>query len=348
MKVVVIGPGPRTRGGIATVNAVVCRSPGAVPLPSVNAAHAARHAGTLAALAALPLRLRGAEAVHVHLSRGGSFWRKLPFLEVATAAGVPRVLHVHPTDFWSWAAALPPRRRSLVRRHVAGAAAVITLSSEAAAACAAFGGRAAVVLPNPLPAAQSAPAGVARDLKRFLFLGALLPEKGIAELIAACALLAAEGRDFTLDVAGDQRPAWLHELVAARGLGGRVRYLGWIAGAEKERALASALALVLPSYREGMPMVLLEATVCGTPCIVTPVGAVPELFAGGESALFVEPRSAASLAAAMRRALERPAELLAMPARALRGGGAWLTEAAYLERLHGVWRAAAGARGRGA
>ena len=76
-----------------------------------------------------------------------------------------------------------------------------------------------------------------------------------------------------------------------------------VAGAEKVALFRECGIFVLPSFRENFPLGVLEAAV-GAAMVVTPVGATPEFFTDGESALFIPPGDVNLLAAAIRRVVE--------------------------------------------
>lgn len=135
--------------------------------------------------------------------------------------------------------------------------------------------------------------------------GRLVEQKGQLTLVEAAAKLRAAGRDFELGIVGDGelRPA-LTARIDALGLGDRVRLLGWRSGAEVRDLMARARALVLPSFAEGLPVVLMEALALRRPAVTTWIAGTPELVRDGETGWLVPAGDVDALAAAMARALD--------------------------------------------
>jgi len=98
----------------------------------------------------------------------------------------------------------------------------------------------------------------------------------------------------------------LRREVARRGLSGQVSLDGVIA--DMPRVYASLGAVVIPSLREGLPYVLLEAFAHGVPVLATAVGDIPRLVEDGTTGLLVPPGDATALEAGMLRLLEAPEE----------------------------------------
>ncbi|HEV8691698.1 MAG TPA: glycosyltransferase [Ideonella sp.] len=177
---------------------------------------------------------------------------------------------------------------------------------------------------------------------RLVCVGRLCEQKGQWLLVEAAALLAAEGLPFELVLAGDGEMRREVEAAIARlALGPRVRITGWISSAQVREELAAARALVLPSFAEGLPVVIMEAMAVGRPVLSTYVAGIPELVRDGVDGWLFEAGSAEAAARAMRACLQAPAETLramgeAGRARVLARHRAD-TEAA---RLVAVWRAA--------
>jgi glycosyltransferase involved in cell wall biosynthesis len=120
-------------------------------------------------------------------------------------------------------------------------------------------------------------------------------QKGLPLLIAACARLRADGEKFHLTIvgSGELRPT-IERDIRARGLCGMVTLAGIRTGAEIRAHLTQARAFVLPSFAEGLPVVIMEALALGRPVITTAIAGIPELVddqcgwvipAGSEAAL---------------------------------------------------------------
>ena len=146
---------------------------------------------------------------------------------------------------------------------------------------------------------------------RLVSVGRLDEQKGLPVLLGAAALLASEGLEFELTLVGDgPLRAEIESTLERLGQAGRVRVVGW-AGAEEVRDIMTASrALVLASFAEGLPVVIMEALALGRPVIATDVGAVSELVRTGETGWLVPAGSERELATAMRAALSAPAEEL--------------------------------------
>jgi glycosyltransferase involved in cell wall biosynthesis len=142
---------------------------------------------------------------------------------------------------------------------------------------------------------------------RLLFVGWLDREKGSAELLQACALLAPR-HGFELHFAGEGNySAAAREFVRAHGLEDRVRFRGWLGETGLQDEYANADIFVLPSWAEGLPNAMIEAMAAGLACVVSAVGNVPDVVTDEREALLVPPREIAALAVALERLLvDRP------------------------------------------
>jgi glycosyltransferase involved in cell wall biosynthesis len=153
------------------------------------------------------------------------------------------------------------------------------------------------------PAAVKSGAAVVR----ILYVGWMIEDKGIYELIAAAGKLLAQGQRFQLKLIGplfDQGPR-LRQAIAAHKLEDAVEIVGTIShrGGLIEEYQAADL-FVLPSYAEGFPNSILEAMSVGLPVIATNVGGVPEIVQDGVTGILVPPRDSDALTAAMKTLMD--------------------------------------------
>jgi glycosyltransferase involved in cell wall biosynthesis len=149
------------------------------------------------------------------------------------------------------------------------------------------------------------------DVARLVCVARLSAEKGHLPLLRGAAVMKESGRRFELVLVGDGplRPSVEAE-IERLGLGGHVRLAGWLSGAEVIEAIRGARALVLPSFTEGLPVVLMEALALGRPAVATHITGVPELVEDGTTGWLVPAGSDTALAAAMAAALDTPVERL--------------------------------------
>jgi glycosyltransferase involved in cell wall biosynthesis len=148
--------------------------------------------------------------------------------------------------------------------------------------------------------------GLPRDERIVLFVGNLLPVKGLDVLVRACARLAQHGLGFTCYLIG-QGPlrGSLEQQIGRAGLQERVRLLGPVPHEQLPAWFRAADVFVLPSHSEGLPNVLLEAAACGTPYVASRVGGIPEIAHLGVSEL-TPAGDAECLAQALRKRLSGP------------------------------------------
>jgi glycosyltransferase involved in cell wall biosynthesis len=149
------------------------------------------------------------------------------------------------------------------------------------------------------------------DRPRLICVGRLCGEKGQLLLLDAVAALARDGVEFELVLAGDgEMRAQVEAAIARYGLGRRVHITGWLSSAQVRAEIQAAKALVLPSFIEGLPVVIMEAMALRRPILATYVAGIPELVVHGENGWLVPAGAADELAAAIKACLATPSEVL--------------------------------------
>lgn len=138
------------------------------------------------------------------------------------------------------------------------------------------------------------------DAPRLVCVGRLCEQKGQLLLIEAAARLSGKGIAFELVLAGDgEMRGEVEALIACHGLEDRIRITGWISAEQVRREILAARGLVLPSFAEGLPVVIMEAMALRRPVLTTYVAGIPELVRHGVEGLLFPAGSVDELAAAM-------------------------------------------------
>lgn len=163
-----------------------------------------------------------------------------------------------------------------------------------------------------------------------LFVGRLAGVKGVPVLLDAMKSVRAAHPDVRLTLIGDGP-----DRAALETIGG-ADFVGYKSQAEVADALARTDLFVLPSFAEGVPVVLMEAMAAGVPVVTTQIAGIPELVEHGVSGVLVPPGDSAALADAMIDVLNNPKRRIAMGAKGRAKVGAEFClkdEAAWLGQL---------------
>jgi len=149
------------------------------------------------------------------------------------------------------------------------------------------------------------------DTRRLVCVGRICEQKGQLLLIQAAAKVRDTGERFELILVGDgdMRPE-VQSLIQQHDLGDLVTITGWASGAEVQDYLIGARALVLPSFSEGLPVVIMEALALGRPVLSTYIAGIPELVEPGACGWLVPAGSVDALVQAMLEVLRASPERL--------------------------------------
>ncbi|MFT3731277.1 MAG: glycosyltransferase [Hyphomicrobium sp.] len=150
------------------------------------------------------------------------------------------------------------------------------------------------------------------DTRRLVCVGRLTEQKGQLLLVEAARKLRENGIDFDLVLVGDgDMRSEIEALIARYELTAHVRITGWMSSEQVRAEILSARALVLPSFAEGLPVVLMEAMALGRPVISTYIAGIPELVRDDVDGWLAPAGDVDALTEAMRKCLDSPLEALA-------------------------------------
>jgi len=139
------------------------------------------------------------------------------------------------------------------------------------------------------------------------YIGALSKAKGVLNFLEAIPRVLEENNNLEFFIGGrgqleDEIKAYLED----RSLNRKVKLLGWIPHHEVASYMNDLKLLVLPSYTEGLPNIILEAMACGTIVLATAVGAIADLIENGKTGFILEDNSAECIATNIIRVLNHP------------------------------------------
>ena len=136
------------------------------------------------------------------------------------------------------------------------------------------------------------------------YIGRLSEEKGVLNFVKAIPEIMKKRGDLEFLVGGDGRLRdEIERYLDEKDLNDKVKFTGWIPHDELSEYLNELKLVVLPSYTEGLPNIMLEAMACGTPVLATPVGAILDVIKDGETGFILENNSPECIAKNIIRVL---------------------------------------------
>jgi len=162
------------------------------------------------------------------------------------------------------------------------------------------------------PAFHAGPAVPPPAAPRLVCVGRLCEQKGQLLLVRAVAQLVARGVPVELVLAGDgEMRSEIETLIARHQLQDVVRITGWISSDQVREEILASRALALPSFAEGLPVVVMESMALRRPVLTTYVAGIPELVHDGENGWLIPAGDVDAVAAGLERVLATPLEQVA-------------------------------------
>lgn len=221
------------------------------------------------------------DAVHICTSASMSLFKDLRLVSLAKKYGAKSIVHLHfgrtpdliKINNWEW---------KLLRRVIEKADSVITMDMQTYNSLRSCDYENVYCCPNPLSMSiinqvEAEKGTIERDSNKLLFVGHVLPSKGVYELVNACKKI--DGIE--LHIVGKAESNVIDDLkriAADHNNANWLKIRGEMSHDNVLRELMSAGLFVFPSYTEGFPNVILEAMACGCPIASSNVGAIPEML----------------------------------------------------------------------
>lgn len=248
--------------------------------------------------------------VHIHLALGNSGKRKLPFIKLAKFFKKKVIIHFHPA---TENILFNPENNKLGYEIFSRADLILVLSPQwekwinEAYPCNNYKMK---VLYNPCPKVKRT--GVNRK-KQILYAGTILKRKGYDVLLEAFAKVAHRFPEWKVVFAGNPSLKYgINEIEDGKknaekyGISSQIEWLGWISGAKKEEVFNESSIYCLASSGEGFPMGVLDAWAYGIPCVMTPVGGIPDIVRDGVEGLLFPVGDSFALSQQLERLMADP------------------------------------------
>lgn len=235
------------------------------------------------------------------------FWRDLAYMLVGKLFRKKVALQIHGGSLADLCSSVGMKR--VVRAVLSFPDAVVLLASSEKRQFDDFGlTTRVVVIPNGVDVAQysgSTPRRHSGQVKRLIYLGRLIPTKGIFETIDAVEILRTDPKfsDIEFHIAGSG-PAEkrLRDTIQRKRLENCVKLVGSLHGTDKVHFLQTADLFLFPTYhREGLPYSILESLAAGTPVVASRVAGIPDVVIDGQHGALIDAKSTAQIVDAIRR-----------------------------------------------
>lgn len=214
------------------------------------------------------------DIVHIHIATTQSAKRKQFFFYPAKWMKKKIIFHFHPSNEKFL---FEPRNQKLYKKLFSQADLILVLSEqwkkwlEESLNIT----KHVEVLYNPCPKVNRR-----EDIREnnILFAGTIIPRKGYGDLIKAFAKIAKKYPNWKVIFAGNGEIENAKKIASEYGISNQIVFPGWINGKKKEETFQKASIYCLASDGEGFPMGVLDAWAYGIPCVVTPVGGIPDII----------------------------------------------------------------------
>lgn len=250
------------------------------------------------------------DLVHIHSSFGPSFYRKLPFIYMASWAKKPIINHIHGADFDEFYTNSSEKKKRQIKTVYGKCKILVALSEE-------WKQRLEKIVPKEKIIVIENYSILHEDALKercsresnheVLFLGELGRRKGCYDIPEVIEAVVKDIPDVKFILAGagsTQDETAIKQLIKEKGIEQNVEFPGWVRGNQKDKLLREADVFYLPSYNEGMPMSILDAMGYGLPIVSTNVGGIPKIVHDGENGFCFEPGNVMEMGKAIENLLE--------------------------------------------
>ncbi|NVO21363.1 MAG: glycosyltransferase family 4 protein [Bacteroidetes bacterium] len=295
MKVIMVGPDPLNKGGIATLERNILAS--AKDPAYEYTMHVARPEGSkLKKFFLVPLYtlyflirilVKKYDIVHIHISENWGFFRYVPFVYLGRMAGLGIIIHPNACEFDSFYERQGKSLKKLIRSTLNKSNCIITVSNEWAEVFRSISTTRVEVVYNFVDLPEVC--DYKNTSKILTTSGQLEKRKGYYDLVKVIPELIRFDPELSFKFCGNGEIGVIYSELKKLSMDSHVELTGWLLNDDVKKILRQSLLFVLPTYNEGMPLAILEAMSFGLPVISTTAGGIPSLVKDGINGILVEP-----------------------------------------------------------
>ena len=238
---------------------------------------------------------RNIKLLHIHSSADISFVRKSIFVILGKVFNKKIIIHIHSSKFYDFFMSENKFLTSYIRLVFYSCDLVIVLCNDWEQKLKTKYPKANIkrlVNPVVLPEENIKIYQASISAKfTILFVGFFIESKGIKDLLKVARMIKDKNIiDLKIQIAGKgELENYIKQFIEENKLQDLVVLVGWISGKKKEELFRSSDVFVLPSYKEGMPISILEAMSYGLPVISTNIAGIPDVITDGENGYMIIP-----------------------------------------------------------
>ena len=232
------------------------------------------------------------DIVYMHMSYKGSFTRKYIIHKICMLFSVKDIVHLHGSEFEKWYNSVSAHKKNKIKKLLSGCSKFIVLGCEWKNVILKIEPSTNIFIINNGIKIPKYTVHWNEKVINVIFLGVLIPRKGVADLIHAVKNIKNNNITDNIKViiagTGEEEDE-LKSLVKAERLEDIVSFEGWITGEKKKKLFLHSQILVSPSYNEGLPISILEAASYGLPIVSTNVGDISSVVKDGVNGYLIQP-----------------------------------------------------------
>lgn len=315
MKVLVIGPDiNKTKGGMSSVVKGMIEDPEmnkkvdiSLFSSTIDGNFFIKVLYGIVALFRFKKHINKYDIFHINIASNGSSFRKSLYVRLIKNQNKKVVLHIHGGEYLKFYDSLNGLKKIVIDNMWKKSDAVIVLSDYWKKELQErFSESNIIVIENGINTKKflNGVSDLNSNADSLLFVGRIVAEKGIYELIDALAILNKSDNSIKLTFAGEGEVEKLKKHISLKKLDDSVSFKGWITEDELIKLLSYTGIVVLPSYSEALPICLLEGMASGKGIVATKVGAIPEVITSKENGILVMPKDSMGLACAVKEMIE--------------------------------------------